>query len=273
MLQHAVVAVDFSEGQERFLEALRRFSGSLGIRRATLVHVLDITYPGALDDSLEASRAELYQEQLDEAGAALRAAGLEVDSEVRKGSPAWELQRVASDQGADCVVLGGRGHTALGEFFLGSVLLDSARLTRVPLVVLPEAGGGDPEGPVILGTDGSEAATGAEQLGRRYLEQGVPVVGVYAPPTPEPKGWRKHEMDRARARLAELAGEGAETDVLPGYPWQVLTRLAHERSARAIIVGKRGYNALEALLLGSSAEAVCRRAEHPVIVVPGDKPG
>ncbi len=37
-----------------------------------------------------------------------------------------------------------------------------------------------------------------------------------------------------------------------------------------VIVGKRGRSALKDLLLGSTAEAVCRHGQRPVLLVPGD---
>jgi nucleotide-binding universal stress UspA family protein len=47
-----------------------------------------------------------------------------------------------------------------------------------------------------------------------------------------------------------------------------LARLAEERDATAIVVGRRGISRLEAVVLGSVSDATVRQAHCPVLVVP-----
>jgi nucleotide-binding universal stress UspA family protein len=48
-------------------------------------------------------------------------AGLVTAVEVRNGDPAACIVKVASELGADCVVMGTRGHTGFARLLLGSV--------------------------------------------------------------------------------------------------------------------------------------------------------
>ena len=50
-----------------------------------------------------------------------------------------------------------------------------------------------------------------------------------------------------------------------------MAETAREASADLTVIGKRGRNPMADLLLGSTAEAVARRARRPVLMVPGDK--
>jgi nucleotide-binding universal stress UspA family protein len=54
-------------------------------------------------------------------------AGFNVEVHVREGDPADTLLDVASEQGADLIAVGARGHSALRRFALGSV---SAKLSH-----------------------------------------------------------------------------------------------------------------------------------------------
>lgn len=268
MFEHALLGVDPGDRDQSMIERVAAAASAFGFRRVTLVHALDPTVPGALEEATDETRAQQRVRELEDLGRPLADAGIEVDATVRKGAPAWALQEAASDLDVDCIVMLARGHSAVSDFFLGSALLDSARITRFPLLVLPENGTIPEDGPILVGTDGSDAARPAEQLALKLASGSRSLIAVYVPQSMQPSGWRAKESERAKAQLKELEGLGADARVEPGYPWQVLTSMAKQEKATAIVVGQRGFNALEALLLGSSAEAVCRRAENPVVLVP-----
>jgi nucleotide-binding universal stress UspA family protein len=81
----------------------------------------------ALDDvvsevinQIEGGRAWI-QETIEAAGARLRAAGLTVSSQIRKGDPKSILPAEAESWGADCIIVGARGLNRFERFRLGSV--------------------------------------------------------------------------------------------------------------------------------------------------------
>lgn len=271
MFEHILVAVDFSPAWQRLEPQLNRLK-ALGCRRLTLVHVIASGYTQAP----ELAHREHYEQRLAEVSEALRTRGFEVHTEVCVGQVAAELKRVARERHADVILAGSHGHNSLRDFLLGNTVLDLARQSDRPLLLAPtDASVVLPETPVcrpLLATDGSAAAAGAETAFIKllpYCQQGVLVsVGRWE----EKPG---HEQERARieahvkALAAQARAPGFETVLLGrGRPSEEIARVAEEKSADLIIVGKRGHNPVTDLLLGSTAEAVCRSARRLVLLVP-----
>jgi nucleotide-binding universal stress UspA family protein len=77
---------------------------------------------------------------------------------------------------------------------------------------------------------------------------------------------RRRDLDEAKAFLAE---RGVQADVVLGQgdPATVITDLARERDADLIVVGRRGLNPIERVLLGSVSSKVVHRADRDVLVV------
>jgi nucleotide-binding universal stress UspA family protein len=71
-------------------------------------------------DQIEGGRAWIH-ETIEAAGARLRAAGLTVSSQIRKGDPKSILPAEAASWGADCIFVGARGLSRIERFRLGSV--------------------------------------------------------------------------------------------------------------------------------------------------------
>jgi len=145
--------------------------------------------------------------------------------------------------------------------------------------------------PIVVGVDGSAASKAAlrwavdmaERLGTR-LE--VVRAWHYPPPyhewdaQPSGHGFLSLPPDRdqvermARDELAETAVEvlGVEPTVqfeqrvINGHPADVLVEAS--TGAALLVVGQRGHNRLQTLLLGSVARACTERAHCPVVVIP-----
>jgi len=71
-------------------------------------------------NQIEGGRAWIH-ETIEAAGARLRAAGLTVSSQIRKGDPKSILPAEAESWGADCIFVGARGLNRFERFRLGSV--------------------------------------------------------------------------------------------------------------------------------------------------------
>jgi nucleotide-binding universal stress UspA family protein len=71
-------------------------------------------------DQIEDGRAWIH-ETIEAAGSRLRAAGLTVSSQIRKGDPKSILPAEAASWGADCIFVGARGLNRFERFRLGSV--------------------------------------------------------------------------------------------------------------------------------------------------------
>ncbi|MFN2349209.1 MAG: universal stress protein [Thioalkalivibrio sp.] len=271
MFEHILVAVDFSPAWQRLKAQLDRLK-ALGCRRLTLVHVIASGYTQAP----ELAHREHYEQRLTEASEALRAQGFEVHAEVCVGQVAVELKRVARERHAGVILAGSHGHSTLRDLLLGSTVLELARQTDRPLLLAPiDESVALPVTPVcrpLLATDGSAAASGAEAAFIKLLshcQRGVLVsVGRW-----EEKSGHEEERSRLEAHVKALAAQapaaGFESVLLGrGRPSEEIARVAEEKSADLIIVGKRGHNPLTDMLLGSTAEAVCRSARRLVLLVP-----
>jgi nucleotide-binding universal stress UspA family protein len=100
----------------------------------------------ALDDvvsevinQIEGGRAWI-QETIEAAGARLRAAGLTVSSQIRKGDPKSILPAEAESWGADCIFVGARGLNRFERFRLGSVSAATAARAHCSVEVVRLAG-------------------------------------------------------------------------------------------------------------------------------------
>lgn len=269
MFKHIVVAVDFSPAWDAIAQHLPKLRG-WGCERLTLVHVLASHYPQA---PAESHRAH-YEQRLAEHANALSVVGFRAESMVETGDPAARLIEVAARVGADCLLAGSHGHSTLRDFFIGSTVLNMARLTPLPLLLIPihaKVPLADSLSRVVLGSDCSEAAKGAERFFLDLLGAGVEGLAVCAIERgdPDDQTQEKHCADIHIERLGQCCAGPLQSRVERGAAPEVIIRSARDARADLIVVGKRGHNRMRELLLGSTAEAVCRRAGMPVVVVPG----
>ncbi|NMG04413.1 universal stress protein [Azoarcus taiwanensis] len=268
MFGHIVVAVDFSPAWEtiaRVLPSLRDW----GCKRLTLVHVLAARYGQVPPET----HREQYDARLNGYRDSLSQAGFSVGTVVEAGEPARTLADVAERAGADVILAGSHGHSAIRELFLGSTVLNLARLTRIPMLLWPTNAVLPPIGglrTVVLGTDCSQAAAAAENRFVALVAAGAKGVAVCAIERGE-LAEREREQSCARDHIQKLTnrcrGE-VSFRMEAGLAAQVILRIAHDARADLLIVGKRGHNRLHELLLGSTAEAVCRGSALPVLLVP-----
>lgn len=269
MLNHIVVAVDFSPSWDAIARHLPKLRG-WGCERLTLVHVLSSHYPQAPPES----HRDHYQKRLAESANSLSLVGFRAEGMVEAGDPAEKLIEVATRVGADCILAGSHGHSSLRDFFIGSTVLNLARLTSLPLLLIPihaKLPLADKLSRVVLGSDCSEAARGAERFFLDLLDLGIEGVAVCAIEHGDPDD-QTQEQNCARIhieRLEQCCSGPLQSRIEHGAAPEVIMRNARDAGVDLIVVGKRGHNRMRELLLGSTAEAVCRRTQIPVVVVPG----
>jgi len=265
MFEHVLVAIDFSTAWERVRQRLVWLE-ALGVSRATLVYVMSSRYPAA---PAEGHRAH-YEQRLADEAAGLAEIGIETDFRIATGEPGRELVRAAEKSGADLLLLGDRGHGKVHEFLVGSTALDTARLTTRPLWLEPVDGEFvECREVLLLATDGSGNAAAAERAMERLAPHYRRRLAMTACCASENEAC---EVSDAEAHQAELARqiEGLETRIERTDPRDAVIALARQLPADLTVVGKRGRNAMAELLLGSTAEAVCRRVRRPVLLIPDE---
>ncbi len=193
------------------------------------------------------------------------------------GSPADELLRASV--GADLVVIGARGMGGFAGLLLGSVSRAVLHGAAAPVAVV-RAGASDPNGPIVVGVDGS--ATARRALSWAIDEASVRGCSVVAIHTwhisATGEGYIGAHMDatsmadtakRMLEREVARCTSGAtpvERRVEVGFPAAVLVEASH--TASMVVVGSRGHRTATGLLLGSVSEQVSHHASGPVVVVP-----
>ena len=142
--------------------------------------------------------------------------------------------------------------------------------------------------PILLCTDGSDAASGALAAGLQLLGRDNDIVLVMVMDAPDEGALagsghagpelsvqefddqvvqaREAANTATRTAQSELGLKNAEIRILTGEPGVAICKLAAELSAEAIVVGNRGRGRLKRALLGSVSDHVVRNAPCTVVV-------
>ena len=234
--------------------------------------------------------------ELAERGQAIAAsAGLRATAEVRDRRSIWQaVCDAAYDHSADLIVCGSRGRGPIART-LGST--SSALLHHASRSVLVVPGEPDcPDGPAVIGYDGSDSARAAIARTARFLHgRGALIANAwYSPVTsafsdaPALVPAAGSEPDEAferpyRASADQLADEGVAFAAELGLdaravainhqagPWRELAALARAEHASVIVVGSRGRGAIAGTVLGSVSAGLVHHADRPVLVVRDDQ--
>lgn len=195
----------------------------------------------------------------------------EVDARVVLGSAASVLEEMGAQDDVAMVVVGRRGRGPLASVLLGSVSRTLVHHAPCPVAVVPEAST-EPEGPVVVGLDGSPGSFAALAFARTL---GGPIVAVRAwrvqyvfdvpaMPREEFEKTAQERLDADKAAFAALHGpvDDIEFRLVEGDARWVLP----DMTASAIVVGTR--HGVASRLLGSVTGATLVRSPVPVVVVP-----
>ena len=138
---------------------------------------------------------------------------------------------------------------------------------------------------IVLGTDGSTGARSATD----WVAANAPLLGAEVavvhsidltmtlpPPTVPAAPFVIDDTVRAAVReqlhdwCAPLRAAGivVHEELFEGSPVEAITRVARDRGADLIVVGRRGHGGFAELVLGSVAHTLSHHAEVPVVVVP-----
>lgn len=261
MLRHCIIGVDYSPEWEHTLAHLPAIKALLGIESLTLVHVIESfkrqrtqDQPGAIEGYLQSLSDRISAEL-----------GVSVDHEVRSGFAASEIIAVANERNADGIIALNRSHSASREKLVGNIVINLARMSKLPLLVLASDGvitGTD--APVILGTDGSVAAQAAQRWFETLVKGGNPGLALWV------SADQLDNAEQAEQVLTALDSSFAHvsTRQLQGDATEQLVNTASEEKAALVIIGKRGSTPIQELLIGSTAESVVRESRQPVLMIP-----
>lgn len=281
MFTTALVALDLAPAERPIVDCLPDLQ-HWGVQRVVLTHVIQVGYM----QGAALAHEKDYIDWLETIAQPLRDAGLEVVVSIRaSGLPADKILKAATEHGADLIVIGSRGHNLISKLFLGSVARAVIRKTALPLLlewIEPTAAGTQQKCEavckttlrhVLLATDLSASATAAEQAASHLAPKAEQVDCLYVM---EPTDSSEAAISSSAAQAAltalvqgiEAAGSHGDAVVLQGKASSEIARYAASHDASLIVVGKRGQNPLQSLLIGSTAANLCEIAGRPVLMVP-----
>jgi nucleotide-binding universal stress UspA family protein len=294
-----LIAVDSSPASHRVLEeaAARPWPNETAF---CIVSALDVTQFAKLPVLVEDAKRE--SAQILKAGAALLARASHIaTTEVILGSPRKVISVYASEWGADLILAGSHGHSAIGRFLLGSVAQGILRTAAcsVEIVRYPLGGPVPSSHPmkILLATDGSECSLSAARLvASRPWPLGtvfkiLSVEEIVSMPIPMAASSlasvypaslleelvttaRDHAIAAVQGTRQILAQTGIkildQSPIPTGDPRNMILDIAEAWPADLIVLGSHGRRGLDRFLMGSVAESVAVHAHCSVEVIRGN---
>jgi nucleotide-binding universal stress UspA family protein len=276
------------DGSESALAAVRLAAAESVARRRPLrlVHALvwalfDVPLgpaPGGPPEGGFRHQAERFLgDALD--AAAKAAPDVQVTGEILDGGAAAVLLHAARD--AELVVIGDRGLGGFSGLVLGSVAVQVC--AHAPVPVLVARGEPHPDGPVVVGVDGSVVSDQAVAFAfEEAALRGAPLVAIHAWRFPVSTGPGDmlplvYDSDQL-AEEEDLVLAESLAGYRDRYPRVRVTRaLERARPAKAlvdaskraqlVVVGARGRGGFTGLLLGSVSHAVLHHSHSPLAIV------
>lgn len=190
-------------------------------------------------------------------------------------------------KGAELLVVGTRGRSALVASLLGSVSSYCAKHSPVPVAVIPEDfPATKPLANVLVGVDGSE---NSERALRWTIDHMAPDGRVFAVGALSMWGYMDGEFDPPPEVLEKRVRERVEDSVakVKGYPYdgpaveihtaardaRVALRDMAGSKADLLVVGARGVTGIPFLVLGSVSTALVHHPKVPTVVIPAPSAG
>lgn len=276
MFKHAMIPVDL-DSQVPLLECAPDLA-TWGVERVSLVHFMKVGYAQGPGPGEEAR----YREALEALAGPVRARGLTVEVYVATaGDVGAAIAARAAEVGAQLIVVGNRSHNVLERLFLGSVARKVLRRSPVPVLVEwidPTVGD---EGRchltcsntlrhVLVASDLTAAARPVHDAAVMLAGLGAPVDVVHVASEQDQERFAewptmaKAALSEVLARVVKAGGSG-EALVVTGVPQESILRVATERDASLLVVGKASHDRSS---LGSTARALSKLAGRPVLMIP-----
>lgn len=140
MFKKIVWATDGSESADRALELVKSLGSEAGATVLALHSVEYVTGPGARGAFPQAADEDERQSKITKQVAELEGQGLTITLKVvhsGMSGAAHSIAEIAEQEGADLIVVGTRGHTALAGLLLGSVTQRLLHIAPCPVLAVP----------------------------------------------------------------------------------------------------------------------------------------
>lgn len=293
MFSRFIIATDLSAASYAVVKCLRDLR-TYEAKHCLLLQCLSLQEMGTV--ALSYTTAFL-ESTLAEQKKILEQHGFEVETRVVPGSARREINRIATEENYSLIVVGSRGHSFVGEAFLGGVASSVIHHARTPVLLIRlEAKPGDElefvqaghcnfTEHVLFPTDFSENSDYAFTYLQNMVADGakrVTLLHVQDKDRIDPHLTHRleefNEIDRARLeKMKELLQKKGHADIAIelcyGSPFTEITRFIRERGVPLVVMGSQGRGFVEELFLGSVSHNVARHSEASVLLIPAKRTG
>jgi nucleotide-binding universal stress UspA family protein len=187
------------------------------------------------------------------------------------------LSNVAGETGAELIILGGKQHSTLGRWFVGSTCHDVIRTAALPVLVTRGAPG--PIRRVLVAVDLSAGARTTLQNAERLatlFDAELRAVSVLEPlpsipemPAPPLDDYRRMFEEHLEHDVWPLIRYPGASHVLRhGAAAAGISQEATEWSADVVVVGSHGKSWVDRMLIGSVTERLLHHLPASLLVVP-----
>jgi nucleotide-binding universal stress UspA family protein len=222
---------------------------------------------------------------LNRVAAPARDGGVATEVAVDAGPVVAGILNRATDIGADLVVIGTHGRGGFDRLALGSVAEKVLRKAGCPVLTVPPGAAAGLPSPlfatVLCAVDFSppsvDAVRAAGEIARRW---GGRLLALHVPPWPfgdatsaTASVLKRDLEDEAREQLRRLVAHELPPPAVvsalleAGTPRDEILACAQRHHADLIVLGVSGHGAVDRAILGSTAHAVVRHSQCPVLTV------
>ncbi len=294
-----LVPTDFSAFADHALAYARAFAKQTG-GAVHAVHVVNARAveggglegiymnQGELDESLQAVK-EHAEAKMEHVVLKDHLLGVEVTPHVLVGSPAKDIAALASEIGADLIVIATHGRSGLDRRVLGSTCDKLIRTSPVPVLVVkhPEQefvtaiGGEMTLGKILVPCDFSDFSRSAVPVAADFcrkfgasllLEHVVDTWLDYPEFAPQIEmNNSPHLAEAAQKSLDQLASEQEGVTVTArvqiGVPHRLIAETIEKENVDLVIMATHGRSGLAHVLLGSVTERLVRMSMCPLLTI------
>lgn len=270
-----VAGVDLTAMGRRVTERARIVAESSRVP-LVLVHVMELVGEAFIEPGLTKLMRDHQVAQAEKLAAWCRErSGVDVELEVVKGSPSWEL--VARGKNAELVVV---GSSAVDAFNIGPVARRVAEMATCDVLVVRR----QPRVPyrrIVAAVDFSEASRVAVERSLGLFPE-ADVTVLYSLPSrfdpilaeaglfvEELEASRDSRIAKAEKKMAEFSSDWdgrLSTLVVDGPPEETIDEVVRRNNADLVVVANRGATATRMVLLGTVAEGLISHAPCDVMV-------
>jgi nucleotide-binding universal stress UspA family protein len=284
MFEKILLPTDFSPYSRKVIGYVTDIPG---VQTVILLHVIDATRPlrGGGKESTRIENAEILMDEIRQvvakSGVQAEVAVETIVNTITQGDVALTILEKAETENVALIMMGARGKNTIQSILLGSVSASVIRRAAVPVLIMRFAAGSATAGehrnlfsriliPVDLSGPSMDALAMVRDIGPAGEVRLLHVIdkGESEPEIRDAVRNARRRLDRVRKDLA-ATGIKADVRVHVGYPPDEITATAERDDVSLILMSPQGEGwtrELRALFLGSTTNAVVRRAQCPVLV-------